>query len=125
MQMYFDNVPNLLQHVQAGTLRAIALTSDSRSEQFPNLPTMLESGLNGFVATYWNGVLAPAGTPADVVNKLNAAINEGLKSAAMQASLRKLGAEPKSASPQEFAAFLTAEAQKWSSVAQVANVKAD
>jgi tripartite-type tricarboxylate transporter receptor subunit TctC len=125
VQMYFDNVPNLLQYVQAGTLRAIALTSDSRSEQFPNLPTVLESGLNGFVATYWNGVLAPAGTPASVVNKLNAVINEGLKSAEMQASLRKLGAEPKSASPPEFAAFLTAEAQKWASVAQVANVKGD
>jgi tripartite-type tricarboxylate transporter receptor subunit TctC len=125
VQMYFDNVPNLLQYVQAGTLRAIALTSDSRSAQFPNLPTVLESGLNGFVATYWNGVLAPAGTPANVVNKLNAVINDGLQSAEMQASLRKLGAEPKSASPQEFAAFLTAEAQKWASVAQAANVKGD
>jgi tripartite-type tricarboxylate transporter receptor subunit TctC len=125
VQMYFDNVPNLLQHVQAGSLRAIALTSESRSEQFPNLPTVLESGLNGFVATYWNGVLAPAGTPADVVNKLNTVINEGLKSAEMQASLRKLGAEPKSASPQEFGAFLTAEAQKWAAVAKTANIKAD
>jgi tripartite-type tricarboxylate transporter receptor subunit TctC len=125
VQMYFDNVPNLLQYVQAGTLRAIALTSDSRSEQFPNLPTILEGGLDGFVATYWNGVLAPAGTPASVVDKLNAVINEGLKSAEMQASLRKLGAEPKSASPQEFATFLTAEARKWASVAQAANVKGD
>jgi tripartite-type tricarboxylate transporter receptor subunit TctC len=125
VQMYFDNVPNLLQHVQAGALRAIALTSESRSEQFPNLPTVLESGLNGFVATYWNGVLAPAGTPADVVNKLNTVINDGLKSAEMQASLRKLGAEPKSASPQEFGAFLTAEAQKWAAVAKTANIKAD
>ena len=70
--MYFDNVPNLLQYVQAGTLRAIALTSDGRSEQFPNLPTVHESGLDGFVATYWNGVLAPAGTPLSVVNRLNA-----------------------------------------------------
>ncbi len=125
VQMYFDNVPNLLQHVQAGTLRAIALTSESRSDQFPNLPTITESGLDGFVATYWNGVLAPAGTSASVVNTLNTVINEGLKSADMQASLRKLGAEPKSASPQEFAAFLTAEAQKWASVAQAAKIKAD
>ena len=113
VQMYFDNVPNLLQHVQAGTLRVIALTSESRSDQFPNLQTVAESGLDGFVATYWNGVLAPAGTSASVVNTLNTVINEGLKSADMQASLRKLGAEPKSASPQEFSAFLTAEAQKW------------
>jgi tripartite-type tricarboxylate transporter receptor subunit TctC len=125
VQMYFDNVPNLLQYVQAGTLRAIALTSDSRSEQFPNLPTMLESGLDGFVATYWNGVLAPAGTPASVVNKLNTVINEGLRSADMQASLRKLGAEPKSASPQDFGTFLTSEAQKWAAVARAANIKAD
>jgi tripartite-type tricarboxylate transporter receptor subunit TctC len=125
VQIYFDNVANLLQYVQAGTLKPLALTSESRSEQFPHLPTMLESGLDGFVATYWNGVLAPAGTPTSIVTKLNSVINEGLKSVDMQSSLRKLGAEPKSASPQEFAGFLTAEAQKWAAVAKTANIKPD
>jgi tripartite-type tricarboxylate transporter receptor subunit TctC len=123
--MFFDNVPNLLQNVQAGRLKAIALTSDSRSEQFPNLPTVLESGLDGFVATYWNGLLAPVGTPASAIGKLNVVINEGLKSVEMQSSLRRLGAEPKSSSPQEFAMFLTAEARKWAAVAKAANIKTD
>jgi tripartite-type tricarboxylate transporter receptor subunit TctC len=123
VQIYFDNVANLLQYVQAGTLKPLALTSESRSEQFPHLPTMLESGLDGFVATYWNGVLAPAGTPTSIVTKLNAVINEALKSADMESSLRKLGAEPKTASSQQFAEFLTAEAQKWAAVAKAANIK--
>jgi tripartite-type tricarboxylate transporter receptor subunit TctC len=125
VQMYFDNLPNLLQYVQAGTLKAIALTSDNRSEQFPNLPTMIESGLDGFVATYWNGLLAPAGTPASVVEKLNSVLNEGLKSIEMQSSLRRLGAEPKTSSTQEFSAFLAAEARKWAAVAKAANIKSD
>jgi tripartite-type tricarboxylate transporter receptor subunit TctC len=125
VQMYFDNVPNLLQYVQAGTLRAIALTSDVRSAQFPELPTFAESGLPELVATYWNGVLAPAGTPASVIEKLNSVINDGLRSADMQASLRKLGSEPQSASPQEFTQFLNAEAQKWATVAKAANIKGD
>jgi len=125
VQIYFDNVANLLQYVQADTLKPLALTSESRSEQFPQLPTMLESGLDGFVATYWNGVLAPAGTSMEIVSKLNTVINDGLKLLEMQASLRRLGAEPKSASPQEFAVFLTSEAQKWAAVAAAANIKPD
>jgi tripartite-type tricarboxylate transporter receptor subunit TctC len=125
VQMYFDNVANLLQYVQAGTLRAIALTSDVRSAQFPDLPTLAESGLPDFVATYWNGVLAPAGTPASVIDRLNSVINDGLASPEMQTSLRKLGSEPQSATPEEFARFLTAEAQKWAVVAKAANLKGD
>src|SRR5215212_2919548 len=122
VQMYFDNVPNLLQYVRAGTLKAIAMTSEGRSEQFPSLPTVRESGLDGFVATYWNGLLAPAGTPASVVEKLNSVLNEGLKSPEMQATLRRLGAEPKTSSTVEFANFLTAEAQKWAGVAKAADI---
>jgi tripartite-type tricarboxylate transporter receptor subunit TctC len=125
VQMYFDNVPNLLQYVQAGTLKAIALTSENRSVEFPNLPTVHESGLNGFVATYWNGLLAPAGTPASIVEKLNTVVNDGLRSIEMQSSLRRLGAEPKISSTQEFAAFLSAEAQRWAAVAKAANIKPD
>ncbi len=125
VQMYFDNTPNVLQFVQAGKLRALALASESRHPKLPGLPTMVESGLPGFVATYWNGLLAPAGTPANIVARLNAAVNDGLKSPDLQATLARLGAEPKGGSPREFAAFIADEAQKWAAVAKAADVKVD
>jgi tripartite-type tricarboxylate transporter receptor subunit TctC len=123
VHFYFDNVPNLLQQVRAGQLRAMALTTEARDPQFPDLPTVAESGLKGFVATYWNGVLAPAGTPASVIATLNGVINDGLRSPDMQASLRRLGAEPQIMSPEQFAAFLVAESRKWAEVAQAAGIK--
>jgi tripartite-type tricarboxylate transporter receptor subunit TctC len=123
VHFYFDNVPNLLQQVRAGQLRAMALTTEARDPQFPDLPTVAESGLKGFVATYWNGMLAPAGTPTSVIATLNAVINEGLRSPEMQANLRRLGAEPQIGSPEEFAAFMMAESRKWASVAQAAGIK--
>ncbi len=125
VQMYFDNVANLLQYVQGGQLRAIALTSDRRDPKFPDLPTMAESGINDFVVSYWNGVLAPAGTPTSVVTKLHGVINQGLASAEMQASLRKLGSDPRSATIEEFGAFLLAENEKWAKVAKAADIKVD
>ena len=123
MQCYFDNVTNVLQYIRGGQLRAIALTAEARDPQYPDWPTAAESGLIGFVATYWNGVLAPAGTPATVIATLNAVINQGLRSPDLQASLRRLGAEPQTMSPQEFAAFLVAESRKWTAVAQAAGIK--
>jgi tripartite-type tricarboxylate transporter receptor subunit TctC len=125
VHFYFDNVPNLLAHVQAGRLRAIALTTKARDPLYPDLPTMAESGLAGFEATYWNGVLAPAGTPASVVDTLNAAANAGLATAEMQATLRRLGATPKSDTARNFAAFLAAEARQWAAVAKAADIKVD
>ena len=77
------------------------------------------------MATYWNGLLAPAGTPANIVARLNAAVNDGLKSPDLQATLARLGAEPKGGSPREFAAFIADEAQKWAAVAKAADVKVD
>ena len=123
VQFYFDNVANLLQYVQAGKLRAIALTSETRSADHPELPTVLEGGLKGFVATYWNGMLAPARTPPNIVARLSTVINEGVSSPEIQAKLRNLGSQPKSMSTEEFAAFLVAEAEKWAAIAKAADVK--
>ena len=72
MQIYFDNFANVLQHVESGKLRAIAVTGDARSPQLPDVATMHESGFGDIAATYWNGLLAPAGTPAAIVARLNA-----------------------------------------------------
>jgi tripartite-type tricarboxylate transporter receptor subunit TctC len=125
VHFYFDNIPNVLQYIRVGQLRAIAFTTEARDPQFPDIPTVAESGLTGFIATYWNGLLAPTGTPANVIAKLSATINDGLRTNEMQASLRRLGAKPRIMSPAEFAAFMVAESRKWSEVALAASIKVD
>jgi tripartite-type tricarboxylate transporter receptor subunit TctC len=123
VQMYFDNLANLLQHVEAGTLRALAVTGSRRSSQLPTVPTMSASGYPGLEATYWNGLLAPAGTSAAVVARLNAAVNKAVAMADVSTALRKLGSEPKTGSPQELAAFIAAEVQRWGKVVRDANIR--
>jgi tripartite-type tricarboxylate transporter receptor subunit TctC len=121
VQMFFDNVRNLQSFIQAGKLRALAVTSDKRNPDMPDLPTMAEAGITDFVGFYWNGVLAPAATPAPIIDRLNAAINAGLRSRETQATLAKLGMEPKIGSPLDFAALIATEHRRWIAVARAAN----
>jgi tripartite-type tricarboxylate transporter receptor subunit TctC len=121
VQMFFDNVRNLQPFVQSGRLRALAVTSETRHPDMPDLPTMAEAGVDGFVGFYWNGVLAPAGVPAPIIEKLNAVINQGLRSRETQATIARLGMEPRIGSPQDFAALIAAEHQRWVAVARTAN----
>ncbi len=125
MQLYFDNFANVLQHVQAGKLRALAVTSEARSPQASHLPTMAESGYPTIVATYWNGVLAPAGTPPAIVARLNIAVNEAVASKEVRAALLKLGSVPESKTSQEFAAFIAEEAHRWATVARESKIRID
>ena len=125
IQMFFEAGPTVLQLIETGKLRALAVTSERRNPRMPDVPTMIESGFPEFVPSFWNGVVAPAGTPDVIVNKLNAAINEGLKSPEMQASLAKIGSEPTIGSPQDFAALIAAETQKWATVIKAAGIKVD
>jgi tripartite-type tricarboxylate transporter receptor subunit TctC len=125
VQMYIDNTRNILVFVQAGKLRALAVTSETRAPELPALPTMPESGYPEFLATYWNGVLAPAATPRAIVDQLSAVINASLETPEMRASVTKLGMTPKIASPQEFAALIGAELDKWTAIAKAANIKVD
>jgi len=125
VQMEFETIPILLPHIEAGKLRALAMADETRNPQLPDVPTMIEAGLPGLQATFWSGVLAPAGTPKSVVDKLNAAINEVLKSKEVEAMLARLSARPKIGSPQDFAAFVAAESQKWTAVVNAAGIKAD
>jgi tripartite-type tricarboxylate transporter receptor subunit TctC len=119
--MFFDNIRNLQPFIQSGKLRALAVTSEKRHPEMPELPTMIESGIDNFVGFYWNGLLAPAGTPPAIVERINAIINEGLKSD-MRATVIRLGMEPKSGSPQDFAAFIADEAARWAAVARDAKL---
>jgi tripartite-type tricarboxylate transporter receptor subunit TctC len=125
MHMVFDAPGALLGHAEQGKLRALAVTSEKRIAAAPELPTMIESGYPGFVITFWAGVVAPAGTPEPIVARLNAAINESLRSPAMRHRLAEFQVEPLSGSPQNFGAFIAAEAKKWAAVVQAAGIKAE
>jgi tripartite-type tricarboxylate transporter receptor subunit TctC len=125
VQMMFENMPLLLSHVQAGRLKALAIADDSRSPEVPSVPTTTEGGFPKLQATYWSGVLAPAKTPAGVVGKLNAALNEAMRSKDVDAILKKLNAKPRLGTPEEFAAFMVAETRKWTDVVTAAGIKVE
>jgi tripartite-type tricarboxylate transporter receptor subunit TctC len=125
VQLMFETIPLLVAHIDAGKLRPLAVADHARSPRLPAVPTTVESGFPRLQATLWVGVLAPAGTPAVVVSRLNATINEILRSPDLHASLAKLSAVPKIGSPQDFAAFMAAERQKWTEVVKAANISVD
>jgi len=125
VQMEFENIPMLLPHVEASKLRALAIADQRRLKQLPNVPTTTEAGLPKLQATYWSAIVAPAGTPPSTVSRLNAAINEILKSGDIEASLNKLSATAKIGTPQDLALFIETESKKWTEVAVAANIKAE
>src|SRR5262245_11642973 len=125
VHILFGEVAGLLPLVRAGKIRALGVASAARNALAPDLPTMIEGGIPDFVALTFTGVVAPAGTSATIVAKLNAAINESLKSADIVAALGKLGAEVRTGSAQEFAAFIAKERAMWIDVVTRAGIKAE
>jgi tripartite-type tricarboxylate transporter receptor subunit TctC len=125
IDMVFNNKSTLLTHFKAGKLRPLVVTSKTRWPELPDIPTMQELGVAGFPTEVWFGVLAPAGTPPAIVGTLNAAINEGLKSSEVQASLAELGLEAKVGSPQDLAAALGEQARDWKTVIDTIGFKAE
>jgi tripartite-type tricarboxylate transporter receptor subunit TctC len=125
VQMYFESVGLMIPHIEAGKLKAIAVADEARDPQLPNVPTTIESGFPKLQATFWSGILAPAGIPPIIVNRLNAEINKIMKTKEAEAILAKLSARPKVGSPEDFAAFMAAETQKWAAVVTAANIKAE
>ena len=125
VQMYFGPASEVLSLVRAGKLRALATLNESRHPDLPDVPTMAEAGYGGFIESFWVGIVAPAGTPARIVAKLNATINQALQSTEIRSGLAKLEAEPSPGSPQQFGAFIAAETQKWMAIAKAAGITAD
>jgi tripartite-type tricarboxylate transporter receptor subunit TctC len=117
--MQFDALTTLYPLIAEGKLRALAVTSATRWPALPDVPTMIESGFPTFPQNAWSGVLAPAGTPAGVVEKLNGTINAGLRSADAQASLAKLSALTQPGSPQDFVAFIADQGPKWAELVRM------
>jgi tripartite-type tricarboxylate transporter receptor subunit TctC len=125
VQMIFETTAILLPHVEGGRLRALAVCTEARSPLLPSVPTTAESGYPKILASFWSGLLAPAGTPTEIVGKLNGAVNEILKSKEAQAGLARVGAEAKIGSPQDFAAFIGAEAPRWADIANATGIKVE
>ena len=123
--MMFDNVPPLLPHVRAGKIQALAVTSLARIAVLPEVPTLHELGLKDFDAVGWNGLLAPAGTPRDIVARLNTEVVRVLRIPEVRDQLTSQGADIVGNSPEQFAAWIRAEVKKWAEVVKVSGAKID
>jgi tripartite-type tricarboxylate transporter receptor subunit TctC len=124
-QFMFDNLASSMPQVKAGKLRALAVTTAKRSSLVPELPTMAEAGLTGFDISTWFGLLAPAGTPPDVIAKWNADVVKILKSPDMRERLMAQGAEPAPTTSAEFAVFIAAEVPKYAKIVKASGAKVD
>jgi tripartite-type tricarboxylate transporter receptor subunit TctC len=122
-QLGIEILAPLLPYVREGKLKALAVTGAQRSPELPEVPTLIESGFPGaaFIAAF--GIVAPAGTPPEIVAKLNRAINDSLGSEQMQATLKKIGFQSNIGTPQDLAAFIAGEMARWAEVAKIAHVK--
>lgn len=123
LQFMFATIPSVIQHIQAGKLRALAVTSVRRSRSMPEVPTVVERGFPGFEAGSWFGFLAPRGTPEPVIQSLNQAVNEVLP--ALEAQLVREGADPVGGSPAQFGQFIQKEFEKWRVIVRESGATAD
>jgi tripartite-type tricarboxylate transporter receptor subunit TctC len=124
VQVYFATTASSIEHIRAGRLRALAVTSTTRSEFLPDVPSVSDF-LPGFEASFWGGVGAPRNTPAEIVSKLNQEINAGLADAKLTARLAELGGTVISGSPADFAKLIADETEKWGKVVKFAGIKPD
>jgi tripartite-type tricarboxylate transporter receptor subunit TctC len=116
VQVMFESLTSIAPFAQSGQVRALAVGSDHRSAAFPELPTIAEAGVPGYEAGTWSGVIAPAGLPRPILDKLNAAINGAIKSPTFKARSEKIGNEPGGGTPEEFAVLIKSESVKWADV---------
>ena len=128
MDVMFDNLPSSMQLIKSGKLKALAVTSAQRSAALPDVPTVEEAGgpaLKGFEASSWFGLLAPAGTPPDIVARIQQEAAKSLGTPAIKEKLLAQGAIPGGNTPQQFTAFINAEHTKWAQVVKISGAKVD
>jgi tripartite-type tricarboxylate transporter receptor subunit TctC len=125
VDVIFDNVPSILSHVKAGSLRGLAVTTKDRVAVVADIPTIAESGVPGFDVFSWFGFFVPAKTPQDIVARINADTNAALAHASVKPRFEELGATPKGSTPAELAAFLKSEIDKWGPVIQEATIRVE
>ncbi|WP_312833974.1 tripartite tricarboxylate transporter substrate binding protein [Comamonas sp.] len=125
LQFYFENIVAAAPHLKAGKLRALAVTSAKRSPQYPDIPTMQEAGVRGFVMNAWGGLLLPPGTPRDLLMQLNSALNQVLQSPDIQAQLAKMAYLPLAGTPEDFKALADAERAHWGAVVKASGARVE
>ncbi len=125
VQIVADPMTTSLPHIQSGALRPLAVTSPERSPKLPDVPTTVEAGFPKLQATFWLGVVAPAGTTPDIIDKLNAAFRDSLAPAETRARLATLGADIKIGTPAEFGKMLAEELARWTAVVKAAKIKVE
>jgi tripartite-type tricarboxylate transporter receptor subunit TctC len=125
VQFTFEGISVLLPLIQTGQLRALAVTSAKRSPLLPELPTMIESGFPDFATTAWTGLLAPAGTPPEVIAKLNGAVNVALQGPQMKAALDRLAADSLGGAPEELTRMIEADIGKWGPIVKALNLQVE
>ncbi len=125
VQLMFDNLPSALPHIKAGKLRALAVTSAQRAPALPDVPTVAEAGLPGFEASSWFGLLAPAGTPKEIIAKLNAEVAKWLATPEARDKLTAQGANAVGSAPDAFAQYIAAETIKWLKVVKESGAKVE
>jgi tripartite-type tricarboxylate transporter receptor subunit TctC len=123
VQLMFESLNSIAPFARSGAVRALAVTGDRRSPAFPDLPTVAEAGVPGYSAPTWGGVIAPAGVPRPIIDKLNAAINKAIQSAAFKDHFAAIGDEPAGGTPEEFAALIASDSAKWGAVIRRAGIK--
>ena len=125
VQVMLDTAASAMPHVRSGKLRALAITGAKRSPEYPDIPTFAEAGLPGYDTNAWYSMHAPAGTPPEVVRRLNAELVASLKDPDVQARFKQLTTEPVGNTPEEFAAFVKAELDKYARVIKSAGIRLD
>jgi tripartite-type tricarboxylate transporter receptor subunit TctC len=119
----FSNALTAKPQIESGAVRALGVSSRTRSESMPNVPPIAEAGVPNYEATQWYGLVAPAGTPPDIIARLHAEATQALKTQDMKDKLASDGAEPVGTTPAEFAAHIKSELEKWANVARVAKIE--
>ncbi len=125
LDMSISTMPAVLPHANGDKIRILAVSTANRASAMPNVPTIQESGVKGYATGLWTGLLAPAGTPPQIIDTLHAAVAEALKTADLQAALAKQGAEVSGSTPQQFAEEIKRETAVWKDVVQKTGIKID
>ena len=124
-QVTFANYSDALPQIRAGKLRALGITGAKRFPQSPEVPTIAEAGVPGYAVDSWNGLFAPAGTPADIVNRIAVAVQQGFRDPALRKRMDDIGATPVGDSPEQFRAFVASELQKWGNFVKQTGIKVE
>lgn len=125
VQLYMSSVPSAMSQIKSGKIRPLAVTSEKRSDDLPQIPTINESGYKGFNAVTWFGLLVPAGTPATIVSRLNTEVNKVLQMKDLQQKIGAEGGDAQGSTPEEFASLLRTDIVKWGQVVKESGAKID